>query len=112
MDPMTADTLNRLCAEHVAGWKKFPAVEGLREILFGPNNEEDIPDYVNDPAAVLALLEQSFGSANWTVVKGVVQWSVQAHSDEHAKSGFATAPTFAEAGVRALLKAHGCEVGE
>jgi hypothetical protein len=127
---MTADTLNRLCAEHVAGWKwrknlgtagGYQAVSPMSEAgqtLYGAPHEcfADAPDYVNDPAAVLALLEK------WDRVEMVrprpgMAWVVAIGQCKDGKKGIdalhvGEAPTFAEAGVRALLKAHGCEVGE
>ena len=72
---------------------------------------------MNDPAAVIALLEKGLWEARNLEGKNIVCIFKEVKPDRGASRTWtcyaqASAPTFAEAGVRALLKAHGCEVGE
>ena len=128
--------LDALCAEKVAGWRDvMPAGYVDPEsgtTYYTPTGgtfhnpfRRQMPSYTTDPAAVLGLLEKehcvSCGRCYQKGPNGMVDaalpliWYVDiGETDEDAGKTPHTgmAPTFALAATLALLKAHGCEVGE
>ena len=113
--------LDALCAEKVAGWTPqihplMTMMDGSRVMMTKP------PSYTTDPAAVLGLLDAWLRKTQHAHPKGSIEWYGGRHkySDEAyvELAGMIGgniryyAPTFALAATLALLKAHGCEVGE
>ena len=116
---MSHDELNALCAEKVAGYTDIVQLGANPLSLSGTGRHgyrSFIPSYCADPAAVIALLEKEKGYTARYLAKEktyIVYITVKRCDDDgEFKDVYGQAPTFAEAGVRALLKAHGCEVGE
>ena len=119
---MTHDELNALCAEKVAHFK--PYAHPLMTFKNGdPVMIDQPPTYCTDPAAVIELLEKHSLAGGgepevfrfYSPAHKEDTWTCEViwlHHDGQILEHKITAPTFAEAGVRALLKAHGCEVGE
>ena len=111
---MTHEELNALCAEKVGGWTHNTAHSIVGGEIFGDTwrSPEGLtsrpPSYCTDPAAVLALLEK----CDWEAGSLTLSKGCYCEINFPEGSVYETAPTFAEAGVRALLAAHGCEVGE
>ena len=125
---MSHDELNALCAEKVGGWKIGEQAPDHSSVYWKDGQWVypcDLPQYCTDPAAVIELLEKEHyvtcgrcyqkGHNGFVLHLLPLVWYVDlGETDEDAgKEPFTgIAPTFEEAGVRALLKAHGCEVGE
>ena len=122
---MTTDAqLEAMCAQHVAGWTDVQP-SGYRDPLtrtvyytetgctaHNPRRRQ-FPHYCSDPAAVIELLEKDHYDVEIHFSQGCDMWSVRLLQRFTGKDSFSgKAESFAEAGVRALLKAHGCEVGE
>ena len=113
--------LDALCAEKVAGWRDvMPAGYVDPEsgtTYYTPTGgtfhnpfRRQIPSYTTDPAAVLGLLEKCEHGWSLDYNRDMNQYTVTVSNEDGHYEG--TAPTFALAGTLALLKAHGCEVGE
>ena len=110
--------LDALCAEKVAGIKAPEYVVKCNGITI--SSGPDTPRYTTDPAAVLGLLEKCRWSANGGLYTGEPKHSELYEVEIHrcpgrphfTYHGRGEAPTFALAATLALLKAHGCEVGE
>lgn len=111
--------LNALCAEKVAGWKhtKRKSMVG-GEIFFDEWREASgvvsrPPPYTTDPAAVLGLLEKDHYDVDIHFSQTSDLWTVRLLQRFTGKDSFCgQGDTFALAATLALLKAHGCEVGE
>ena len=109
---MTHAELNALCAEKVAHFK--PYAHPFMKFKNGDAVMIQLPpSYCTDPAPVIALLEKDHYDVEIHFSQGCDMWSVRLLQRFTGKDSFSgKAESFAEAGVRALLKAHGCEVGE
>ena len=114
--------LDALCAEKVAGWTyirlRTPKSTRYVGCPKGICNLLPVPRYTTDPAAVLGLLEKEAapGIVSIEMEAAIPQlWRVSlSYRGQGAETDTfdAEAPTFALAATLALLKAHGCEVGE
>jgi hypothetical protein len=119
--------LDALCAEKVAGWRDvMPAGYVDPEsgtTYYTPTGgtfhnpfRRQIPSYTTDPAAVLGLLEKEAapGIVSIEMEAAIPQlWRVSlSYRGQGAETDTfdAEAPTFAKAGVLALLRARGVEV--
>lgn len=114
MTTMTTDELNRLFAEREAGWSRKPqfdyhtGYEGRLVEMWGRDTgelipAEKLPDYCASADAVLPWLMAGGVWAAEHAFDGVDVVVCDANGQEHR----AKAPTFAEAAVRALLRAKG-----
>ena len=107
---MTTDAqLEAMCAQHVAGFTDIVQLGANPRNLAGTGRDGCrgyIPSYCSDPAAVIELLEKEgvYIDTQYDHRK----WSVCIWLPDTLWRG--TAPTFAKAGVLALLRARGVEV--
>ena len=123
---MTTDAqLEAMCAQHVAGWTdvqpcgyRDPLTRSMWYVVSGIAPGENMrlapPRYCSDPAAVIELLEK------WTVSDKTFRSFDVTYASKGNYVVFllgqiggpysAQAPTFAKAGVLALLRARGVEV--
>jgi len=128
---MTTDAqLEAMCAQHVAGWTLFPDLTTDGMVYWEPPKLAEggrglpmrIPRYCSDPAAVIELLDTWQRVAKSKHRLGYFYWQGGTYDEQNSRDYWvelcgmvggtvmAQAPTFAKAGVLALLRARGVEV--
>ena len=131
---MTTDAqLEAMCAQHVAGWTdvqpsgyRDPLTRSMWYVVSGIAPGENMrlapPRYCSDPAAVIGLLDTWQRVAKSKHRLGHIYWQGGTYDEQNSRDYWvelcgmvggtvmAQAPTFAKAGVLALLRARGVEV--